>query len=316
MKTLKHVLPLVLALILLLAVLVSCADGDATGSAPEGGYGDIGNTGSVIDDRQIIREYSISLETKEFNKTLTDLRAAVTRVKGYEESASVKPPTGKQTGYAYIVFRVPTEQIDAFNESIKGIGSITSQDISTRDVTMTYADVEGRIASLKAEQTRLLALYEKASNSTETMNIDRRLAEVEGDLNSYTNQLLAMKDKIILTTYTFRIRDVEEYTEETNFFVRIGGAIVGSLKAFWGFIQGMIIASIYVLPFALLFTAIITGIVHLCRIKRFRARRAAKRAAAGAIVTGPVIPTVQAPSAGTEEGTVMEEPQENRTNEQ
>ncbi len=308
MKYMKRILPLFLALVVLLAFLVSCSGSDSGASSmPEENYGvSIGTgTNSVIDDRKIIREYEITLETKEFNKSIADLRAAVAAVNGYEEGASVTPSTGEQTGSAYIVFRIPTEKIDVFNQSIEGIGSIAQQEISSKDVTLTYADVEARIKSLEAEQARLLELYEQAKNTTETMNIYQRLTEVESDLNSYRAQLTKMEGQITMTSYTFRVRDVKEYTHETNFFVRIGQAILGSLDAFWGFIQIFVIALIYVVPFAIFFGLIITGIIHLINRKNMKRRREEKRAAraaqqeAASDAETPAVTTSETPSEET-----------------
>ncbi len=312
MKMMKRILPFALVLVFLLFALVACGGGegfpgDGAAEAPAiGTNGSASLNSSALAERKIIREYSIDMETKDFNKSVSDLRAAVADVKGYEESARVTPPSNTRKGYANIVFRIPTDEIDAFNEAISGIGSISEQNITSKDVTLTYADVEARIVTLEAEQTRLLQLYNQASSPSETMKIYERLTVVESDLSSYRSQLSKLQGSISMTKYTFYISDVEEYTEETNFFVQIGGAIVGSLKVFWNFIKGAIIAAIYVLPFAAFLATIITGIIHLIRMKTLRARRAAKRAAklaarAQAQVTAPPAtnpPTGQTPPTG------------------
>ncbi len=291
----KKWIPLLLVLTLVLTLFISCSGGDGYSGFPteDSDYnsGDIGTVGGVVDDRKVIREYEITLETKNFNKTIADLRGEVEKVGGYEENARVNPATEKRQGNATIVFRIPTEQLETFNKSISGIGNVTSQMITSKDVSLSYADITARIESLRAEKARLMELYEKADTITESADLSERLASIGGELKSYENQLQIMEGRISMTSYTFHIDDVEEYTEDVNFFVKVWRAIGGSVSFFFEFLEIMIIGLIYMAPFVITLVLIIVAILAIILRKKIKARfvaRREKRKQASAEVTAKV----------------------------
>ncbi len=281
----RYLFSVLLIIIASLLVFVSCG-AESNYAVPEGGdsAGAIAGSGTLPDDRKVIREYYITLETQEFNDTVAKLRAAVLAVEGYEENATVNPTTAYRKGHARMQFRIPTDKIDAFNASINGIGVVVSQQVTSRDVTLSYEDINARIKSLQGEYDRVYELLQNASQST-VLEISKRLQQIEADLTSYRNQLAAMDKRIDYTSYTFTISDVVEYTEDRNFFERVWYAMGDSFKIFLEVAEWFLMAFIYLFPYgaAMLLIVVITLlpaaiVLPIVFRKRIRARRAARRA--------------------------------------
>ncbi len=275
----KRLCFLVLVCLLALTFLVSCGEGTDYYAGSEGDYGGGATGGETPDDRKVIREFYISLETKQFNDTIADLRDAVAAVDGYEENATVNPAGPNRTGYARIQFRIPTEKVDLFRSSIKGVGSVTEERVCSIDVTLSYADIEARIASLKAEQTRLMELYGLASDPLDLMQISERLEKVNSDLGSYERQLATMQNRIFMTSFTFTVSDVDEYTVEHNFFMRMWLTVVDSFA--WFLVIGEVLLKIviYVFPYVFVIALVTTIVIVICMRKKIKAKFVARRAA-------------------------------------
>ncbi len=250
-----RILVLLVACVLSLSVFVSCTGGDSIGKWEDGAEAPGMGNGSVTipdDGRKIIREYFITLETKEFDETIAALDAAMAAVGGYVENSTIRPGTEEGSrGYATLEIAIPTEHVSAFNASIEGIGHITEHQVTTQDVTLTYSDLEARIESLTAELEKLNEFYANAHSTSELMDITARRSQVAGELKSYQNQLAVLEKRIEMTSYHFTVQDVKEYTEELGFFARIGRAFPASFSSFGEFMQELIIVCIYLLPYGL-----------------------------------------------------------------
>ncbi len=277
---LRKLIPILITVILVLSLLVSCS-GDSTyeNSAPSDSGAIGGTITGAVQDRKIIREYYITLETTEFNKTIQELRDAVIAVGGYEEDSRVNPPSVDDRGYASIKFAVPTDAVDTFNQKISGVGKVREQTVTSRDVTLSYADVEARIESLEAEEARIYELYntDPKPSLEESMRITERLGEISAELGSYRKQLAALEKQVSMTSYKFTVHDVAEYTEgEQGFFPTLWEAFGEGAEFFGVMIQGLLIVLAFLWPFILIILVIIVILLLVFRKKIVAAAKARK----------------------------------------
>ncbi len=85
----------------------------------------------------------------------------------------------------YLTARIPAELSDQFVGQLGSLGTMVSQSESAEDITLRYTDTESRIASLKTEQERLLALLDKADSLDSIITLESRLTEVRYELENY-----------------------------------------------------------------------------------------------------------------------------------
>lgn len=171
--------------------------------------------------RKIIRTVNIDAETEEFDKCVASISAKVQSLGGYMENTSI---TGRSVNeadsmrYANITARVPAKNLDSFVSSVSENSNILNKSESANDVTLSYADTEAHINSLRTEQKRLDELLLQAEDIETIIAIEQRITDVRYELESYESRLRTMENQVVYSTINMNIREVRRYkpVEEKN----------------------------------------------------------------------------------------------------
>jgi hypothetical protein len=133
------------------------------------------------------------------------LTLAVYRVE--ESVAAVERIAKDQGGFVArkqdreIVIRVPRAR---FGEAVAGvdkIGDVLHRDVTAVDVTEEHVDLEIRIKNARAMQARLNELLRRA-NVKESIEIEKELNRVTGELELLEGKLKVLRDRIAYSTIT------------------------------------------------------------------------------------------------------------------
>ena len=224
----------------------------------------------------------VSIQSTEYDATVADVKALITEYRCIVESAD---ESNYDTGWrdaAYNtsardfewVIRVPSDSFQELMERFGAVhGHVESKNQSAEDMTKRFRDNESRIASLKAQEERLLSFMENAETISETLEIEDRLSEVRYELEQLQN---ANNDIDFMAQYsklTVRVHEVVDYdTAGMSFGQRVVQAFSTSSSTFVRVVQVLIILLIWLLPY-LAIAAVVVLILFLTRDKR-----AAKRA--------------------------------------
>ncbi len=188
----------------------------------EGKTAEQSQNGSVLSNRKIIRNAEISVQTLEFDAFLEKLSTAVEKTGGFIESSEI----GGRTIYnqtklrnAYLVIRVPADRLDAFLNTVDGLGNVTSKSTGLRDVTTSYVDSEKHLEALRTEQSALLEILKSATTVEDIITVQDRLSQVSYEIESYESILRTFDDQIDLSTVRLNLSEVERETvvEEETF---------------------------------------------------------------------------------------------------
>lgn len=205
----------------------------------EGGYGEPGigtntSTSDVLDpNRKIIKTVRESVQTETYDDLLATVRTTVAELGGYISSANQSGNNYYNTDTrrnATLTVRIPAEKLDEFTAMIDGAAIVTSYSETMEDVTGAYVDVESRISVLEAEETALLTMLEKATNTSTALEIRRRLNEVQSDLASLRAQKNTYDSLIAYSTVYLNIYEVRRaQTTNPTFAEEVGGVFNDSL---------------------------------------------------------------------------------------
>ena len=292
----KTKLTLILSVILLLCITITaCGAGNAEFESSEGlGNGDYGysdsNSGTKDPSKdpsaeyaeKIIKEVSMYAQTKEFDNAIDKIRDAVKTYGGYEENFSTNGQSiyhnGQYSRSARAVFRIPSENLDAFLGEIGTLINVTSQSSSTKNVTAEYYDIQSRIGVLEAEKAAYEEMLTKAENVTNALAIKDRLYDVIEEIEAYRTQLKIYDNKVAYSTVTMSLEEVVEYTnvEEEGFWTRMGNAFIESWSGFYVGLQNFLVGFVYAFPTLLVLVSIPVALIFIIT---FINRRAKKRAA-------------------------------------
>lgn len=130
--------------------------------------------------RQLIVEAWMSLEVNEIDSMVRQVETVVGQRGGWVESADIVGEAGYRT--ANINVRVPADRFDDAMQTLRSLGRVTDEGVSSTDVTDQLIDVEARLGAWRVQEERLIVLLENAATVEDVIDIERRIAEVREDI--------------------------------------------------------------------------------------------------------------------------------------
>lgn len=221
--------------------------------------------------QKLIKTVSLSMETKEFDSLLENIRSKVEELGGYIESSEVSGSSYyslQGNRYAWMTLRIPADKLDGFVTIVSELGNVTSKNESVQDITLQYVDVESHKKALETEQTRLLELLEKAESMEDIIAIESRLSEVRYELQSYGSTLRTYDNQVNYSTVSINISEVERVTpviEERTFFEEVQYRLSDNLYDIGQGMRNFAIWLISSLPYLFIWAVVIIVFIFVVR---------------------------------------------------
>lgn len=296
----KKISALILALCLFAALLCSCAKGapnnygwsgndsgsgynkDSYGEKTDGEFPK--SEGSFSDDltpeQKLIKRYSVSLETTEYDKAKSEIASLVESYGGYfssssEEGGRIYSGGNRSSRYGKFTIRIPAAKLDEFISELGGKGNVISSNLSTEDITDSYYTYQSRLDALALQEERILAMMEKADSLDYLIKLEDKLSSIRSEINEI-NYKIKYYDKSVDYSYVnISLSEVIEYTEvkEDTFLSRLGNAVKNTFVVFANVLGEILIVFVWIAPFAIV--GVIIAVVAIALTKRKRKKKAA-----------------------------------------
>lgn len=231
------------------------------------------------DSNKVIRTASLTIQSTQFDAAVDALNRLTQANGGYYEKAEVESGSYYDryaNRSAYYVVRIPRENFEAFRDGTGGIGHVYSLSENTQDVGESYYDTEARLQTLNTKRERLLVLLEKADEMKDIITLEDALAEVQYEIDQHTATLRKYDSLIGYSTFSIRLTEVTEITQEPGVKESFGSRFLASLNAgFAEFGEGLQDLALWLarnLLGILIFAAVIVVIV-LIACRRVRRRK-------------------------------------------
>lgn len=257
----------------------------ASGSDQSGSYGPaatpISGSASASPNTYLIKSLQADLAVPDPRKTASDLSAWITSTDPRAQSAGVdysRQDDGTysvQMTYSVQAALYPKVQAYLADYTSGHDGRLLHLHENIQDVTGQYVDLQSQLTNLRAEQQRLLDLMAHSSNLSDTIAIEDRLSQVEGQINQIEGRQNALNGQTSFYTVTINLTPLSALTGQppTNPAWNAGDV----LRQAWGaaVVFGEFLASaaiwlgvfcIYALP------AVALGWLIALLVRRFRAR--------------------------------------------
>jgi hypothetical protein len=219
--------------------------------------------GDVTIERKLIKEGSIEYKVDNLSQAKNQLLKATEKWKGYVGSESAYN-TSERNSTTFII-RVPAANFDSLlTSATAGIEHFDRKDITVKDITEEYVDVEARLKTKKDLEQRYIEILKKATTVTEMLEIEREMGALRADIESIEGRLNVLKSQVAFSTLTVTI--YEPVTAPSFFGTRIGSGFVNG----WNSLLDFFVFIVNLWPFLLLGSAGYVG------IRRWRAHRKAK----------------------------------------
>ncbi|MCR4990789.1 MAG: DUF4349 domain-containing protein [Lachnospiraceae bacterium] len=267
------------------AQMVSYAeDAEYEGSTGTGGSTGTETENATNSNRKLIRDMSLSVETKEYDSLIKNLTSQIGALGGYVEYMDVQNNSlnsGRSSRNASLTARIPAAKLDTFVNNIGEVTNITNRTESVRDVTLSYVDIESHKNMLIAERDRLMEYLEQAETVEDMMAIEDHLTDIRYQIDSMESQLRTYDNQVDYSTVNIYINEVIEYTpvtdpeEEKTAWQRMGEGFVRSFKDVVYDVKEFFIDLVIDLPYIILFLvklAIVLIIIRLVILSNKRLR--------------------------------------------
>ncbi len=198
-------------------------------------------------DRMIIKSSYLEIEigAGEFEDKLFSVSSLAERNGGFvSHSESYADPEGK-ISRGRITIRVPAERFDFILNEIKGLGTVMNLTVSGYDVTEEYVDLEARLRNLQAQEKVLLGLMEEAETVADSIEVQRELSIVQGDIEVLRGRLNYLDDRVSFSTIDVYLMEPQTIMEAPGwgFLDAIRRGARGAVRVFNGIITTLIVIS-------------------------------------------------------------------------
>ena len=258
----KKVITLVICVIFVIAMLCGCSESVTTKSKvaydTEGLVTEEILDSETVTSRKLIKEISLSVETKDYDNYIEGLRSNVVSSGGYIETSNESNNSKFRSFTATI--RIPVGKTDDFTEIASDNVTVKSRSESVKDVTEEYVDVEARIKVYKAEEESLIEIMKQADNVTDLLSVKERLADVRAQIESYTAQLKSLENQTDYSTITLTVNEVEREVETEGYWSKIWNNIINGFKNVGKMITSLFAFVLSAIPY-LIIPAVITVII-------------------------------------------------------
>lgn len=234
--------------------LVSCGENPNGDYIPEnGGMNEGVNTetnNNVVTDtnRKVIYTVSYSINGDDVMDVKNQVNNKVIELEGYTSSSE---ETLKQ---AKVIYRIPTEKLNQFLDYIDSFDGVGSKQITSSDITSSYAYVEAKIQTLMASREAYVKILETENLSrSEIIQINDKIAEIDTELLKINNEKASYDNKLIYSTVTINYYVNEPVAKEPTYFAKYWSY----LKDFFAGLANIIL---YTLPVILVAGTIFSAI--------------------------------------------------------
>ena len=236
-----------------------------------------GNTKvDVTAGRKIIYSSSFTLETKEYDKSVNELNKIVDEYGAWFESSKSYGTAENGNRSSYYTVRVPVENYKAFISRQGSVGVVISSSENNRDVTEQYTDVEARLASATLREERVLKILESADRLDDVLSLERELADIRYEIESYTGSLRKYDSQVNYSTVTISLSEVTVITptppKTLTFGERLSKGFTSGIENFVDGFEDFVIYVSYNL-IGLVFWAIVIIIVIVVIVKKVNKKK-------------------------------------------
>jgi hypothetical protein len=202
----------------------------------------------VPQERMVIYNAYISLETNEIEGVLVKIRALAERYGGYVASSS-RSIYGMQAT-AEITIRVPKDKFHMAVQEIETFGKVIDERTTSEDVTTQYIDLKARLENLQKQEKRLAEILGMAQTVDEVLSVEKELERVRGEIESLQGQINYIERSVAMSVITVRLTEAPPPFTPPG--MDWGEVFETALRGLFLVVRGLIILVVSLLPLGII----------------------------------------------------------------
>ncbi len=138
-------------------------------------------------DRMVITETTMSVVVKDVSEAIKAVQQKAESLGGYMVNSHLSKPEEAASGT--ITVRVPEEKLTEALEAFRRVGlRVVDENVSGRDVTDQYVDLEARLATLNKTKAKFEEILDRATQIQDLLNVQRELINLQSQIDSIKGQ--------------------------------------------------------------------------------------------------------------------------------
>ena len=232
---------------------------------------DEGSTDNLVEDPDdyIERFVYLDLETIDFDKDQKILRDSIKNLSGLIENESTFLYNGDNSSElrsSDFVIKIPRENVDKFDKALEEVGKTKDISKNSNNLKNSFRDVDKELEIKEKQLEKFNELLENSDNIEDTLVINSKIIEVQGDIDAIKKAKADLKDRVTYDTYNLTLREVYSYDERSNnpnLGERIKEASGESLGIVKEFFAQVIVGIVLYWPFILIILIIIFVLIRV-----------------------------------------------------
>jgi hypothetical protein len=204
--------------------------------------GDSGQPQNNNIEQKIIKNGSLTIETNDISQAEEEIVGLTEKHEGYINDSSLNVQKSKKV--VFMAVKVPQKNFEKFFSGVKEIGNVDHSQITTRDVTTEYIDLKARLATLEAQEKRLVEMYSKASTIEEMLKIENELTRIRTSIENISGQIKYLDnstDYSLLNIELYQKLDISStaklsFKDGWNLFINSITLLAKGILLIWPFI--------------------------------------------------------------------------------
>ena len=159
-------------------------------------------------DRKVIRNGQLTVEVTDMEQALAQTRAIAARSGGFVSASSthVERVDNQDRTVADLTLQVRSLAADSAISDLRAMGKVLSENSSSQDVTEEYVDISANLDNLRASESAILKLMDRATQIQDVLALQRELSNVRGQIDRLQGRQRFIDNRTEMTTITIALR--------------------------------------------------------------------------------------------------------------
>lgn len=230
-------------------------------------------------EMKIIKTGSLRVETKDYEKFISDVTTKVQNLGGYIENSNSEVyqvfENEEKLMYGKHKIRVPEESFYEFIDYIESSSLVKIKNISETDATKEYYEKDNKVKNLEIQEEHLRTLFDKAQTVEEMLLIENELRRVRTEIDSLNISLKDIDDRASMSTIDLDVDEVLaadfNIASKDNMWDKSKEGFINTVNSIIRTFENLLIYIVSVSP--ILIPTIIILVIVLVKVKKIMKNR-------------------------------------------
>lgn len=150
--------------------------------------------------RLIIKTGSLSLVVGDVKTAITAIAKYAVEKKGFVVTSNVEKNGLDLAGE--ITIRIPSAEFDNSLTQVKTFGEVRSEHVDGQDVTEQYVDLDSQLRNLRATESQLLSIMQRAVKIEDVLAVQEQLTSVRAQIEGIQGRMKYLKQSAEMSSLT------------------------------------------------------------------------------------------------------------------